>query len=379
MYQNSPSFRRPAQDRGSGRNFEQILAYSPPRNGRQATAKQKAESHKHQRIATLPSPSIKVLMNPYNTRRKSTSTVRASPVPLEFVPRKRVKRQSTYDFTPPPSPPLASGVRCYDEDTQDAIFLATIEILDRMADVPMCPREISEALLGEGKVQFSGNTPSTLINAAIYGHLKRCSLSQQLPLIDKVADPKYPRRTLYRLSAYRERTSMSEPSPTIAEQLPMGTMRFDAASRASTPNETDDEADELDPSLTLSNEGQGPFACPLEARSRITMSPSPELEFSLHIDEPEHSMPTPLTSQPTSPLRIPNSQTRLNIAAPPSPFRSGRLEVWEDDELGLPSTASVSNSPSVVMRDPLEFHDIFVDSPEQIGLDELDDIFGAYN
>lgn len=335
----------------------------------------------------------------YNVRRrKQSASILGLPDSDPARLAKRLKVEKREPFTPPASPEasdlLSSSSILYDDDYEDPILIGILDFMQRTGVPAMCSREISESLQAEGKVKLTGSTPSTLVDAAIKQHHKRCSSTNRPNIIQKISDPRFPRKTLYHLATvdpFGPTPASLSPAMNVRGQIPLDrtVMQRDLESETSDSEVEDDSLDHLD---TLSNDGQGPFAASLDTRRRMSMSPSPELEFSLSIQDAKRSIATPVASEPASPSRGPSTKiahnSRLNIAAPPSPFITPRAGDEQDDEedseqqssLRLPgSSHTFMNSPLTLKRQEIirdDFCDVEVQSPEALTLDELDTLLG---
>ena len=291
---------------------------------------------------------------------------------------KRLRRDV---ITPPASPQSvdAGGRHDADEDIDDPTLAGIIEYMDRCGVPSMCSREISEGMLTEGKVQLVGTTPSTVVDAAIKHYLKRCSALNKKPIIAKVSDPRYPRKTLFHLARI---DPFSAPRPQDIPDLrilepatPETRMSVDRESVASDSNH---EMEVID---TLSNDGQGPFSAPPEERQRMSISPSPELELPSAAEELKRLQFARDTPQLTSAKKL-QALALINITLPPSPFitpQNSDEESEHDSSLRLPASTFNNNSPLRHARkhepsDFNDFNDFHVQAPEQISLIELDNL-----
>lgn len=416
----------------------------------------------------------------YNVRRRKQS-VGATPARLDESPRlnKRVKVEKRSVFTPPASPEASDIVQqqqqqvqerprrpLHEDDDEDAVLVGVFDFMQRNGGSAMCSREISEGLLAEGRVQLSGATPSTLVDAAIRQHHRRCTAGNRANVIRKVADPRFPRKTLYHLAdvdPFAPRvTVVPTPEASLAAQSPAdtATMAIQGVDDGDNDDRQDEESDasdceseashrrrrrrrndgsiDIDTDIDtdggrqrrhgaqslfdqFSDDGQGPFAASLDTRRRMSLSPSPELEFSLHIDDDNEAaaaaarrtVATPVASVPSSPaakeqLLREQRRQRLKIDAPPSPFVTPRhgadgvsdREGGDDDPvvaLDLSDIQPFAHYPSTrtraFPRDDLLHHHrhhhyhyshdndddldgIDVQSPEAVSLDDLDCLFG---
>lgn len=326
----------------------------------------------------------------YNVRRRKQSV--SATTLLQDSPRhtKRVKVEKREVFTPPASPEAQDDTpgsqTCYADDFEDPVLIGILDYMRRTGVNAMCSREISEGLQSEGKIQLSGATPSTMVDASIKQHHKRCSSTNRPNIIQKVADPSFPRKTLYHLASvdpFGPTRSVLSPDASIRGSSPSAELAM-ILEHESEASESDMDEDRLE---TLSNDGQGPFAASLDTRRRMSLSPSPELEFSMTLDDIKRSMATPITSLPASPSREQVvkelRRQQINISLPPSPFitprQTGDEEVDEASALKLPgSTHLFTNSPAVRTRDFIDedFYDVEVQSPEAVSLDDLDCLLG---
>ncbi|CCG84886.1 protein of unknown function [Taphrina deformans PYCC 5710] len=307
---------------------------------------------------------------------------------------KRAKLDKRDVFTPPASPEATDAASemhiGYEDDHEDAVLIGILDFMQRNGGSALCSREISEGLQAEGKVSLSGATPSTVVDASIKQHHKRCSSNNRANLIQKVADPHFPRKTLYHLAnvdpfAPRPRLQTPKLAPVLSRK-DSGPRAMETEDHESTAS--DDESEYAHPLDSLSNDGQGPFAASLDTRRRMSLSPSPELDFSLTIDDVSRSANTPVASVPTSPSKeqITREQRRqqLNIALPPSPFMTPQRgmddETDADAALKLPELShSFMNSPILARRElPTDddLDDVDVQSPEAVSLDDLDCLLG---
>lgn len=285
---------------------------------------------------------------------------------------KRLRRDV---FTPPASPEAGDSAMHVDDEADTPMFQGILDFMERCGIPSMCSREISEGLLTEGKVQLIGTTPSTVVDAAIKQHLKRCSAQGKSPHILKVNDPRYPRKTLYHLShvdPFSEAKPRVIPDLRVIEPATPDTRR--SVDRESAASDSDNEMDICE---TLSNDGQGPFTAPIEERKRMSLSPSPEVEFSLSTLDAKKALGTPAASEPASPKNAIASR-QVNITLPPSPFVSPQQSEEDPDQesaLKLPAT-TFTTSPLAPTRDydPNDFTDVHVKSPEQVSLRELDSL-----
>lgn len=281
---------------------------------------------------------------------------------------KRVKLDKRDVFTPPTSPEAIDTAQ--EEEYDDPILAGIVDFMERCGMPSVCSREISEGLLSEGKVQLVGATPSTIVDAAIKQYLKRSHLVNKPTLIQKVNDPRFPRRTLYHLASV---DPFSEPKPRIMPDVHIiDTVRSITKQSSSTVAESDDES--LDDMDVLSNDAQGPFSAPPEERKRMSLSPSPEIEFTLAIEDAKRAVRNLATSEQASAKDT--LPPRVNIALPPSPFITPQHSDEEQDQVsGLKLPAVLANSPFTHSRDYFDdFHDVEVQSPEHVTLHELDDL-----
>lgn len=321
----------------------------------------------------------------YNVRRRKQST-NAMALPDERQS-KRTKLDKRHVFTPPASPEamdMFPGVQsCYDEDYEDPVLIGILDFLQRCGVPAMCSREISEGLLAEGKVQLSGATPSTMVDASIKQHHKRCTSMNRSNIIRKVADPRFPRKTLYHLATvdpFGPTHSMLSPAGSVGVASPAGLRVL--SDRESEASDSGDDCDYLE---TLSNDGQGPFAASLDTRRRMSLSSSSELEFSLSIEDSRRVVAAHTPAEHTSPnkeqLAKLAKQQQLNIALPPSPFITPQASDDEPEHeatLKLPGISHVfTNSPLIRSLDYTnDFQDVDVQSPEAVTLDDLDCLLG---
>ncbi|BFZ58732.1 hypothetical protein PYCC9005_005797 [Savitreella phatthalungensis] len=255
--------------------------------------------------------------------------------------RKRVKLSDDV-YTPPASPA---------EEREDAVMLGVIDYLARTKTAAgICSRQISEGMVAEGKL-LGSPTPSTLVDAAIKSHIKR-----QGPkcIVDKIADSRFPRKTLYRL-----KTATAEAKSTSCAVQDDEEIDSQDNCGENDPDDYEFGHDNHNTAGRLSNYGQGPFAGPLGLRERV-MSPSPELDDTLPVPHAH----TPAASNPGSPaLELKDfkqsKRELVNIALPPSPFISPRESVEEQEE----------EVPRRQVR--------FIDSPELVTLGELESLLDA--
>lgn len=351
----------------------------------------------------------------YNVRRRKQSATLHSlahdPDSIRLAKRPKLEKRDV--FTPPASPEASDLLTtttlqtCYDDDHEDPILIGIVDFMQRTGVPAMCSREISEALQAEGKVKLTGSTPSTLVDAAIKQHHKRCSSTNRPNIIQKIADPRFPRKTLYHLATAEPFGPM--PSLLSSVDSPNGDSPAARSSRTMTRQQQQQQADALsemsasededihDDVDTLSNDGQGPFTASLDTRRRMSISPSPELEFSLSLQDAKRSIATPVASEPASPLKDASRRAELrsqvNIALPPSPFILPHASYEDQDvvdgpdcdsqpTLKLPSSSQAYKelSPFLMrMRHDTkyhdksdEFYDVELSSPEALTLDDLE-------
>jgi hypothetical protein len=275
-------------------------------------------------------------------------------------------------------------------------------------------------MLAEGKVALNGNTPSTTIDAAIRSHFKRMAAAGREPMVLKATDPQFPRKTLFHLAG-----TSPLPDPARLAELPAQSAvqnhaadtrqpTKDKRRRPQTANSMmtaslDGDSDLTDLSDIEPTDGLGLFAGPrrpsmdMRLRSNSTAadkkddmlrrdrSPSPELAFSLSIDEVKRAVQTPAASEPASPTREQMLDEKLmrpadvNIALPPSPFISPQHS--DEEESSDVAAAALAQSPQeprfTAMRSESvsfsDFSDVQVRSPEEVTLGELDDLLSAYD
>lgn len=341
--------------------------------------------------------------------------------PLADSPR-MPKRQKTIDkqdvYTPPASPPeiVVTGeevqskgaCECYDDDHDDAVLMGILDLMRRIGGSAMCSREISEGLLLEGKVPLVGATPSTLVDSAIKQHHKRCTSNNRSNIIEKIADPRFPRKTLYHLAnadpfaprraeALQPKAEVSKPArPTVQrkkdrqqQQLPQQQQQQQMVAKVDESSDaSDSDSGPAHILEALVNDCQGPFAASFDTRRRMSLSFSEDdLDFSLSIDDicaAPTDVPTPVPSLPVSPskemlqkaLKLPP----LNIAIPPSPFIAPRDK--DDSETGESvhtikfsgDYTKQSNRTRESVDD--DFFNVDVQSPEAVSLDDLDCLLG---
>lgn len=342
----------------------------------------------------------------YNVRRRKQSALSNSSAKVIEQPRatKRPKIEKREIFTPPASPEAIDATpgttalqTCYEDDHEDPLLIGILNFMKRTGVPAMCSREISEALQVEGKVKLTGSTPSTLVDAAIKQHHKRCSTMNRPNIIQKIADPRFPRKTLYHLATadpFGPMPSLLSPAESVRDSSPADVQVF-PQSAATSETSSDDEEFLTDLMDERSNDCQGPFAASIDTRRRMSLSPSPELEFGLSIEDARKSIATPAASEPASPMKIVSTKdqfgSRLNIASPPSPFITPRAgDEDDDDDDGVSESQQEIKSPRRIrnyFKIPLiekdsttpyddDLYDIEVTSPEALSLDDLETLLG---
>lgn len=353
----------------------------------------------------------------------------------------RDSRRTRDVFTPPASPGESANAgaegegepACYDEDREDVTMSGILEFLSRNGVNPMCSREISEGLQAERRVVLVGTTPSSAVDAAIKQHIKRNSLHGRPNIVDKVSDPKFPRKTLYQLlsgapTVVRPLPVVTPPAdspPVFADAaLPRGSLKRsvtgEAVRRRSSSDTTsngsalelasiayDDSFDGHDLATSsesfivsgLSNNGQGPFAGPLHVLTddddddHIGNLDSELDLMRMQSGADKISADTPVASHPASPVQelLSFKQSRcelVNIALPPSPFvcpkEADDIDATSDDD------EAADPMPKVLSRLPFSLHaasrrhvhfndfvDVQIVSPELVSLGELENLLNS--